>query len=35
MNHSAFDWILNLKTAQTLGLAIPLSILQQATEAIQ
>ena len=30
-----FDLIINLKTAQTLGLSIPQSILQQATEIIQ
>src|SRR6266536_4378441 len=30
-----FDFVLNLKTAQTLGLTIPQSVLQQATEVIQ
>ena len=32
---TTFDFILNLKTAQALGLTIPQSVLQQATEAIQ
>jgi putative tryptophan/tyrosine transport system substrate-binding protein len=32
---TTFDLIINLKTAQTLGLTIPQSILQQATEVIQ
>jgi putative tryptophan/tyrosine transport system substrate-binding protein len=30
-----FDFVINLKTAQTLGLTIPQSVLQQATEIIQ
>ena len=30
-----FDFLINLKTAQALGLAIPPSVLQQATEIIQ
>ena len=30
-----FDFVVNLKTAQTLGLTIPQDILQQATELIQ
>ena len=30
-----FDFIINLKTAQTLSLTIPPSVLQQATELIQ
>ena len=30
-----FDFIVNLKTAQALGLTIPSSVLQQATEVIQ
>jgi putative ABC transport system substrate-binding protein len=30
-----FDFVVNLKTAQTLGLTIPESVLQQATEIIQ
>ena len=30
-----FDFGINLKTAQSLGLTIPQSILQQATEVIQ
>jgi putative tryptophan/tyrosine transport system substrate-binding protein len=29
-----FDFVINLKTAQTLGLTIPQSVLQQATELI-
>jgi putative tryptophan/tyrosine transport system substrate-binding protein len=32
---TAFEMVLNLKTAQELGLAIPLSVVQQATEVIQ
>ena len=32
---TAFDFVLNLKTAQALGLTIPPAILQQATEIIQ
>jgi len=32
---TAFDFVINLKTAQALGLSIPQSILQQATEIIQ
>ena len=32
---SKFDLIINLKTAQTLGLVIPQSVLAQATELIQ
>jgi putative ABC transport system substrate-binding protein len=32
---STFDFVLNLKTAQALGLTIPQSVLQQATEVIQ
>ena len=32
---TTFDIVLNLKTAQALGLAIPPSVLQQATEIIQ
>jgi putative tryptophan/tyrosine transport system substrate-binding protein len=32
---TTFDFAINLKTAQTLGLTIPLSVLQQATEIIQ
>jgi putative ABC transport system substrate-binding protein len=30
-----FDVIVNLKTAQALGLAVPQSVLSQATEVIQ
>ena len=30
-----FDFVVNLKTAQALGLTIPQSILQQATEVIR
>ena len=30
-----FDFIVNLKTAQALGLTLPQSILQQATEVMQ
>ena len=32
---TTFDFIINLKTANTLGLSIPQSLLQQATEVIQ
>lgn len=32
---STFDFVINLQTAQQLGLTIPLSVLQQATEVIQ
>ncbi len=32
---TAFDLAINLKTAQTLGLTIPTSVLQQATEIVQ
>ena len=32
---NVFDFVINLKTAQALGLAIPPSILQQATEVVQ
>jgi putative tryptophan/tyrosine transport system substrate-binding protein len=32
---TAFDFVVNLKTAQALGLTIPKSVLQQATEIIQ
>ena len=32
---TTFDFILNLKTAQELGLSIPPSVLQQATATIQ
>ena len=31
----AFDFIVNLKTAQAFGLTLPQSVLQQATEVIQ
>ncbi len=30
-----FDFVINLKTAQALGLSIPQSVLQQATEVVQ
>lgn len=30
-----FDFVINLKAAQTLGLSVPDSVLQQATEIIQ
>ena len=30
-----FDFVINLKTTQALGLTIPQSVLQQATEAIR
>ena len=32
---TTFDFVINLKTAQALGLTIPQSVLQQATELIQ
>jgi putative ABC transport system substrate-binding protein len=32
---SRFDFVINLKTAQALGLTIPQEVLLQATEAIQ
>ncbi len=32
---TTFDFVINLKTAQALGLTIPQSALQQATEIIQ
>ena len=32
---TVFDFVINLKTAQALGLSIPSSVLQQATEVIQ
>ena len=32
---TTFDFVINLKTAQALGLTIPQSVLQQATEIIQ
>ena len=32
---TAYDFVVNLKTAQALGLTIPQSVLQQATEIIQ
>ncbi len=32
---TTFDFVINLKTAQTLGLTIPQSVLMQATELIQ
>jgi putative ABC transport system substrate-binding protein len=32
---TAFDFVVNLKTARALGLTIPPSALQQATELIQ
>ena len=32
---TAFDFVINLKTAQALGLTLPPSVLQQATEVIQ
>jgi hypothetical protein len=30
-----FDFVINLRTAQALGLSVPPSVLQQATEVIQ
>jgi putative tryptophan/tyrosine transport system substrate-binding protein len=32
---TSYDFVINLKTAQALGLTIPQSVLQQATEVIQ
>jgi putative ABC transport system substrate-binding protein len=32
---TTFDFVINLKTAQTLGLTIPPSVLEQATDVIQ
>jgi putative ABC transport system substrate-binding protein len=32
---TTFDFVINLRTAQVLGLTIPPSVLQQATEVIQ
>ncbi len=32
---SRFDFLINLKTAQTLGLTVPKTILEQATEITQ
>ena len=34
-NPTRFEFVINLTTAQTLGLSIPQSTLQQATEIIQ
>jgi putative ABC transport system substrate-binding protein len=32
---TAYDFVINLKTAQGIGLTIPQSVLQQATQVIQ
>jgi ABC-type uncharacterized transport system substrate-binding protein len=32
---TTFDLVINLTTAQALGLAIPAAVLQQATEVVQ
>ena len=32
---TTFDFVVNLRTAQALGLTVPQSLLQQATEVIQ
>jgi putative ABC transport system substrate-binding protein len=32
---TAYDLVINIKTAQTIGLTIPKSVLQQATEIVQ
>ena len=35
MQQAIFELVINLRTAKTLGLMIPQSVLQRATEAIQ